>query len=140
MEIESNGSVLASQPSSQTSISMLMTDPRVGTSFNAAAANASASVISLGAPNRDERRRTYARLMAVPAQGAGPRARISPLLGEKSAQVRFAFDPRQGSDSGRISRDSILISTPMSISNGAPADYAGTAYGPVRYQEHPPAA
>ena len=135
MEIESNGSVLASQPSSPTSISMLMTDPRVG-----AAPNAFASVVGLGAPNRDERRRSRASMTDAMARSAGPRARVSSRQVEKSAQVRFAFDPRQGSATAGISLDSILISRPMSISTGASADYAGTAYGPVRYQEHPPAA
>jgi hypothetical protein len=127
VEIETKASVLAFQPSSR--ISMLMTDPRVG-----AASNAFGSVVCLGAPNRDERRRSYAWMTRATAQGAGPRARISPMQVEKSAQVRSAFDPRQGSATASISLDS------TSISNGVSADDAGTAYGPVRYQEHPPAA
>jgi hypothetical protein len=129
MENETNGSVLASQPSSPSRISMLMTDDRVG-----AAPFATGSVVSLGAPNRDERRRSHARMTEVRAQGAGPRARVSSLPVEKSAQVRSAFDPRQGTATSLISLD------PTYISNGASADDAGTAYGPVRYQEHPPAA
>jgi hypothetical protein len=133
MEIESNGSVLASQPSGPTRISMLMTDPRVGTSFNTAATNAFASVDGLVAGNRDERRRSQARMTVAVAPGAGPRLWVSSLLVEKSAQVRFAFDPRQGSAPS-------LNSLPSTISNGASADDAGTAYGPVRFQEHPPAA
>lgn len=128
MENETNGSVLASQPSSPSRISMLMSDPRVG-----AAPFAPGPVFRLGAPNRDERRRSHTRMTEVRVQGAGPRARVSSLPVEKSAQVRSAFDPRRGSATS-------LISVPIYISNGASADDAGTAYGPVRYQEHPPAA
>jgi hypothetical protein len=128
VENESNGSVQASQPGSRFDISMLMTDLTVG-----AAPFAPASALRIGAPDRDERRRAYARLSAVPAQGAGPRARISPLLLENSAQVRSAFDPRPGT-----ATDFTFID--QSISIGASAVDAGTAYGPVRYQEHPPAA
>ena len=130
MDIENNGSVVASQPGSRFDISMLMPDLTVG-----AAPFAPASVFRFGAPNRDERRRTYARLTAVPAPAAGPRARISSQLVEKSAQVRSAFDPRQGSASATN-----FIALDLSISTGASADDAGTAYGPVRFQEHPPAA
>jgi hypothetical protein len=133
MEIESNGSVLASQPSSPTRISMLMTDPRVGTPFNAAASDAFGSIICLGAPDRDERRRSYVQMAGALAKGAGPRARVSFLSVEKSAQVRIAPDSRQDSVTS-------FIALPIAISNGASADDAGTAYGPVRYQEHPPAA
>lgn len=127
MEIETNASV-ASQPSSPTGISMLMTDPRVG-----AAPNAFDSIVCLGAPNRDERRRSHVQMTGATAPGAGPRARISPVRVEKSAQVRSAFDLRQGPATTVVSLD------PTYISNGVSADDAGTAYGSVRYQEHPPA-
>ena len=136
MENETNGSVLASQQSSPTRISMLMTGVRVGS-----APFAPGSVLRLGAPNRDQRRRSHARITDALAQGAGPRARVSSLPVEKSAQVRSAFDSRQGIATPFISYNSSLISLdPTYISNGASADDAGTAYGPVRYQEHPPAA
>jgi hypothetical protein len=127
MEIESNGSVQAFKPSSPTGISMLMTDARVG-----AAPNAFGSVFCLGVPDRDERRRSHAQMTGTLEQGAGPRARISTVPVEKSAQVRSAFD-RQGLATS-------LSFAPTYISTGASADDAGTAYGPVRYQEHPPAA
>ena len=129
MENETNGSVQASQPSSPSRISMLMTDLCDG-----AAPFAPGSVFRLGAPNRDERRRSHARMTAVLAQGAGPRARVSSLSVEKSAQLRSALDPRRGLATIFISLD------PTYISNGVSADDAGTAYGPVRFQEHPPAA
>ena len=128
MENETNVSVLASNQSSPTRISMLMTGVRVG-----AASFAPGSVLRLGAPNRDERRRSHARITDVLAQEAGPRARVSSLPVEKSAQVRSAFDSRQGIATS-------LSLDPTYISNGASAEDAGTAYGPVRYQEHPPAA
>jgi hypothetical protein len=67
------------------------------------------------------------------APGATPRPQVPSLQVEKSAQVRFVFDARQGSAPS-------FISLPITISNGASADDAGTAYGPVRFQEHPPAA
>lgn len=128
MENETNVSVLASQQSSPIRISMLMTGVRVG-----AAPFAPGSALRLGAPNRDERRRSHARMTDVLAQGAGPRAQVSSLPVEKSAQVRSAFDPRQGIATS-------LSLAPTYISTGASAEDAGTAYGPVRYQEHPPAA
>jgi hypothetical protein len=127
MEIETNGSVQAFQPSSPTGISMLMTDARVG-----AAPSAFGSIVCLGAPDRDERRRSHVQMTGAPEQGAGPRARTSTVSVEKSARVRSASD-RQGFATS-------LSLDPTYISNGASADDAGTAYGPVRYQEHPPAA
>ena len=125
---ETNGGVTALEPSSYQSISMLMTDPRVGAAF------APGSVIRIGALSRDMRLRSGKRLTGVIAQGAGPRARVSSLPGEKSALVRSVLDFRQDSASAVLSPITTYIST------GVSADDAGTAYGPVRYQEHPPAA
>ena len=126
---ETNGGVTAFEPSSYQSISMLMTDPRVG-----AAPFAQDSVLHIGALGRDERQRNGARMTGAIAQGAGPRARVSSLQVEKSALIRSAFDPRQGFAT------TVLSPLPSYISTGVSADEAGTAYGPVRYQEHPPAA
>jgi hypothetical protein len=111
MENTTLADVTASQPGNHAVISMLMTDACIDAS-------------------------SFVRSNDSSARGGRSLARSMELPVEKSAQMRSARDPRKGSATSVISLEPAFISPFV----GVTPDYAATDYGPVRFQEHPPAA